>query len=286
MGWINKKILEVIIKVISDFLYGVIDKFSSLLNDVFSASKDIVNGTYVKSLTSFSLTFAISILVLLAIAQLIKLYILPDSGEPEENISGYFIRLGKTVILVTFSSEVCTIIVNLSDYIASDVLKIVGKSKISNALKGGINSLDGIAFKTAIAALGLIAIALIAIIIIIYQATKRAVEMVVLQIVAPIFAVNYLTTDKGLWNKWLQTMLSVALTYVFQVALVNIGLKFIVNGIDDALYMVVGLAWLGLAITSPKILKEFAYSSSIGNTAKSIGSIAIHNTHFKKKEEV
>lgn len=211
---------------------------------------------------------------------------MPDSGEPEENISGYFIRLGKTVILVTFSSEVCTIIVNLSDYIASDVLKIVEKSKISNVLKGGINSLDGIAFKTAIAALGLIAIALIAIIIIIYQATKRAVKMVVLQIVAPIFAVNYLTSDKGLWNKWLQTMLSVALIYVFQVALVNIGLKFIVNGIDDALYMVVGLAWLGLTITSPKILKEFAYSSSIGNTAKSIGSIAIHNTHFKKKEKV
>ena len=99
--WILEIIQKAFLGFITDWISGVIDSFTSFLDNVFIVSSQVVKGDFVTRVTSYSLKLGVAILVFLAISQIIKLYILNDSGEPEEDFLGFFIRLGKSAILMS-----------------------------------------------------------------------------------------------------------------------------------------------------------------------------------------
>lgn len=282
-SWIVDIILSAILKVITEFISGIIDKFSKLLNDVFVIAEEVVQGDFVSKLTNYSFKLAISILIFLAISQIIKLYILPEGEDPESDMSGFFIRLGKSAILISFSTVICTMFINFSKFVAKDVISLLsGKIDVASQLQSGVKSVEGVAFGSALATLLILMSIIICLIIICVQAGLRGVNLAILQITAPLFMANYITTDKGLYNKWIQNMFSVSLTYVFQITLTNIGLKFFVNGFENMISVFIGISWLIVTIQSPKLLKEFAYSTGVGSGVSRASSSAMHLIRYLK----
>jgi hypothetical protein len=276
-------ILSLIIKVAVEFVNGLIDKFTQLLNNLFVLTSMIVQGDFVSKITSYNLKLGIAILIFLSISQIIKLYILPEGEEPENDIMGFLVRLGKSAILISFSTEICTMIIKFTTYVSNDLLKIVsGKVTMAAMLKKETTSVSGLSFGVAIVSILLILVVIVCLFIICMQAGLRGVNLAILQMLAPLSASNYITTDKGLWNKWLQNMLAVSLTYVFQITLTNIALKFFVNGFTNILSVLVGICWLVVTIQTPKFLKEISYSTGVGNGVSKATSTAYQFIRFLK----
>lgn len=268
--------------ILKTFLLNVIEAFSSFINDMFSMSSSIIDGEYATKLTSYCFKLGLAMLVISGLMQIIKLYLLPDSGEVEDNPGGYFIRFTKATIIMCCSTQICAIVNNISSKLANDFLIIVSKSDTSSLSQSLIDEIGSISIDSP--ALGTIAIFMIIVIsflVILFQIGIRAINLVILQIVAPLFSVNYLTTDKALFNKWLQNLCSVSLTYVMQIVCLNIGMRFIVDGIDVMLNLLVGACWLIVTIQSPKVLKEFAYSTGTNGGAKGVASTVGRMIIFK-----
>lgn len=265
--WIKEVIKKASVDILIEFFNGVIDGLSELVNNIFILASKTVEGSVVSTVSNYSLKLAISILVFLAISQVIRLYVLNESGEPEEDFLGFFIRLGKTIILVSFSTIICKIIIDLSTYIANDLRNAVGGTiSMSSVLEKDLVSVASMGFGEALLILLIILIILIFLIIVCIQSGIRGVNLAVLQMTAPLFAVNYITTDKGLWKKWLQNLISVAVTYGVQITLMNIALKYLAYGITSNLINgLIGICWLIVCMQSPKFLKELAYSTGVGS---------------------
>lgn len=265
--WISDVIQKAFLGFLTDFLSGVVDSFTSFLDNIFIVSSQVVKGDFVTRVSSYSLKLGIAILTFLALSQIIKLYILNESGEPEDDIFGFFIRLGKSAILMSFSTIICSMINNFAQFVANDVKSILGGTISTSALfKKDLSTILTLGFGEALTATIVLIVMLVAMFIIGIQAGIRGVNLAVLQMTAPIFATNYITTDKGLWKKWLQNMMSVSLTYVMQIALLNIALKYISYGIvSNLINALIGIAWLIVCIQSPKFLKELAYSTGVGS---------------------
>lgn len=265
--WITEIIQETVIELFVNFFNGVIDGLSEMVNNIFLLANKTVEGNIVSMVSSYSLKLAIAILIFLAISQVIRLYILNESGEPEDDFMGFFIRLGKTILLVSFSTIICKMIIDVSNYIANDLMGVVGGTiSMSSSLKKDLTSVVTLGFGEALLTIIFILAILIFLIIVCIQAGIRGVNLAVLQMTAPLFAVNYITTDKGLWKKWLQNLISVSLTYAVQLTLMNIALKYLAYGITSNLINgLVGICWLIVCIQSPKFLKELAYSTGVGS---------------------
>lgn len=283
-SWIVDIILKCILGIFSDILAGIVDVFTEILNNIFIVAQRIVQGDFVQNVTNYSLKLALSILTFLAISQIIKLYIFYEGGSAEEDMTGFFVRLGKSAILVSFSTVICSLFITFSNKLASDVLEILsGKIEIAPILSKEISMVTNLVFGKAFVSLLLILVAILCLGIISVQAALRGVNLAILQMTAPVFATNYITTDKGLWNKWVQNMMSVSLTYVFQVGLTNIGMKFLMSGITtDIVNSVIGIAWLIVTIQSPKLLKEFAYSTGVSTGMGKISSTVMSVARFIK----
>ena len=286
--WILEIIQKAFLGFITDWISGVIDSFTSFLDNVFIVSSQVVKGDFATRVTSYSLKLGMAILVFLAISQIIKLYILNESGEPEEDFLGFFIRLGKSAILMSFSTIICSMIINFSEFVANDVKSILGGTISTSAvMKKDLLEIATMGFGTALTSIIVLLVVIISLFIIGIQAGIRGVNLAVLQMTAPVFACNYVTTDKGLWKKWLQNMMSVSLTYVMQIALLNIALKYLAYGIvGNLINSLIGIAWLIVCIQSPKFLKELAYSTGVGEGisrgASSVSQVAMSISRFIK----
>lgn len=260
-------ILNAILSLLTDLVAGIVDFFSKLLDNVFIVAEKMITGDFVGKVTNYCLKLGIALLVLISISQIIKSYILYEDGEGENDISGFLIRLGKTAILMTFSTAICNIIITVSQLVGKDMLSVLsGKIATTDILSKELSLLTGVPFGKGVITLFFLLVVIVCLIIISVQAGLRGVNLAVLQMTAPLFAVNYVTTDKGLWKKWVQNILSVAFTYVVQISLTNIAMKYIGMGItNDIINTLLGLCWLIVTIQSPRLLKEFAYSSGVGN---------------------
>lgn len=264
--WILNIIQEAFLGFITDWLSGLVDSFTSFLDNIFIVSSQVVKGEFVSRISSYSLKLGIAILIMLALSQILKLYILNESGEPEDDMLGFFIRLGKSAVLMSFSTMICTIIITFAEFVASDVKGILGGTISTSALfKKDLLQIATMGFGQGLTCVIVLVIVLVSLFIIGIQAGIRGVNLAVLQMTAPLFATNYITTDKGLWKKWLQNMMSVSITYVMQIALLNIALKYLAYGmVSNLINSLIGIAWLIVCIQSPKFLKELAYSTGVG----------------------
>lgn len=286
--WIFEIVKDMFRDFLTDFLSGLIDTFTEFLDNIFIVSSQVVKGDFVTSVTSYSLKLAVAILMCLGISQIIKLYILNESGEAEDDTMGFFIRLGKSVILMSFSTVICSIINKFTEFLASDVRGILGGTISTTAmLKKDVMDIATMGFGGAVVCILIIVIVIIALFIIGIQAGIRGVNLAILQMTAPVFACNYITTDKGLWKKWVQNMMSVSLTYVLQIALVNIALKYLAYGIvSNLINALIGFAWLIVCIKTPNFLKELAYSTGVGDgitrSASTVSQVAMTVSRFVK----
>lgn len=286
--WIIEIIQQAFLGFITDWLSGLVDSFTSFLDNIFIVSSQVVKGDFVTKVTSYSLKLGIAILIFLALSQIIKLYILNESGEPEDDVMGFFIRLGKSAIIMSFSTVICSMIINFSNFVANDVKTILSGTISTSALfKKDLLQIATMGFGEALTAIIVLVIVLVSMFIIGIQAGIRGVNLAVLQMTAPLFATNYVTTDKGLWKKWLQNMMSVSLTYVMQIALLNIAMKYLMYGmVGNLINSLIGIAWLIVCIQAPKFLKELAYSTGVGTGisrgASSVSQIAMTMGRFVK----
>lgn len=273
MTWFVEMITEAIIKIINNFGGAVIEAFNGNLTDLTKPIEYIQSGV-IESIQKYIYTLSMTLIVLFAILQIYKLYILNEDGDPEANISGFLIRLSKTIILINFSAVISDLIIEFIGYVKNDIVRVVMQETTNKEfIDETILGLSDLANPFASILLMLAVIVLL--VIIFFQNLIRAMQIVFLRMLGPIFALNYLTIEKSLWNKWVQSMMVFHVTYILQIIGINIALFSLVK--RTFFDSVIAIGWLLFTASVTKIAKEMGYNPQlgIGNTAGRAASMII-----------
>ncbi|MDO9557243.1 MAG: hypothetical protein Q7J82_06650 [Coriobacteriia bacterium] len=65
--------------------------------------------------------------------------------------------------------------------------------------------------------------------VVVFQIAKRSIELALMCIAGPLFAVNYASPDRSMWNAWVRNVLLLTFTQVLQVFMLRLSLWFVFN---------------------------------------------------------
>ncbi|MBC1920471.1 hypothetical protein HCJ46_17100 [Listeria booriae] len=117
----------------------------------------------------------------------------------------------------------------------------------------------------------LIAVVLLIVFIILwFQFIKRSGEIIYMYLFIPFVALSTLSTDLDMYSTWWRQALSVIFSQGMQVTGLYLSVQLILEGHGQ-----LGLGLLLATISTPVIIKEFAYNSGVGGSLKSLAFMGL-----------
>jgi len=140
----------------------------------------------------------------------------------------------------------------------------------------GVNPLGGLLAGNTGFGFLLLFIAMFIFWILIYiQSIIRGVEVAFLSISGPIMAVGLTGADEGAWGAWWRELVVVSLSQAVQMFMLMGFFATLAPGQGGDFYsMLVGVAWLWVALKTPAALKQYAYHTGTGSLASGAASAA------------
>ncbi len=198
--------------------------------------------------------------------------------KPPQQVWGAFLTYGFRILSMPFF--MFTALTLNSVFIDAIVAMGLSSKKIEENLK--LDSEDSTAFLKRIGTLynigdksvllgGLVALMLLIILVVLFfQMIKRTGEIFFIYLLISPVALSCLTNDLDMYSSWWRQSLSVIGGQSVQVIGIYAGFQFLLEGHG---FMATGI--LLATISTPVVIKEFAYNSGVGNFFKQIGSTAM-----------
>lgn len=118
---------------------------------------------------------------------------------------------------------------------------------------------------------GLLSVMLLIILVVLFfQMVKRTGEIFFSYVLIPPVALSCLTNDLDMYSSWWRQCISVIGGQSVQVIGIYAGFQFLLEG-----HGIMATGILLATISTPVVIKEFAYNSGIGNFFKQVGSTAM-----------
>ena len=131
--------------------------------------------------------------------------------------------------------------------------------------------------------LAMIALMLVAIIIFTVVAGLRGGELIFMNLLLPVFALDLLTSSRERWNNFIMGYFTAFFTYGIQILLYNVALKsYATASYSEPLYFITAVTFLIMAIRSPKFLERYLYRSGV-STAATSGMRLVFQTAVMKR---
>lgn len=264
-------ISETITNMINDWISDFIDVFIDLISNVV-LNYDGIAGLALTAHTLF-VGFSATLLVVICLAQVIKMLLTEADGSQEANVTGMLIntiRSGIFLVLapliVTTTMQVCKI---FTDFFFNDVGRSL-KDGVEDVLSK--DSLGGMANSGAWTFI----LALFIAVVLAFFIFKIAIEQVQLlfnEIISPIVAVSVVSEDHNMIGTWSKDIISHALTIITLVLSIALFTEALFNRNDleawSQITMIIGTG--ALVISGPSIIKGIRFSSGVARTGQSAG---------------
>lgn len=265
--WINQLTIGVF-KVVEIFF----KQMAALPNEFLVQSQKGVIGTYIAGFTDLGYTIAYCFFVFQLVRCLVLFFI-----EGYADMKGIIVKLITTFALILGTPWAFEKLIELNAGIISGLFDagITLTTPSGGILKWALLSYLGVTFGSLILLALVIGLLLICI-----QQVIRVAELVLLYILAPIAISTNMNTEFNYFNPWFKNLLVVIFSQVLQVLTLLLIMEsfqqsFNINDIPKALTstsLCFGFIWL--AIKTPGWLKEWTYSSGVGQAAMKVGSAA------------
>jgi len=232
---------------------------------------DMINFPFVKNVIQYSQTVAFSLIILFTAYHAVITYILWREGNSSGN-PGDLIKQAVFGVAMVFSVPwLIKNVYTFGTYLALDVAQ-KASFDFANASPFFIFKLAaGGVFAFTVGGL----VCLILWLIIVIQSYIRAAEIVFLAVAGPLLFVRGFNELAGHWWK---NLVSVSVTQAIIIIMVKLAVVSITYfagaGGANELLLIIGILWV--AIKTPAVVKEYAYSSGVGRgitgTTQSVGS--------------
>ncbi|MDO5557890.1 MAG: DUF6102 family protein, partial [Clostridia bacterium] len=187
MNWL----WDIIVDSIVDAILGFMETFGKYISNIFSEVYKINDALPFDSIVNYSRILAMAIVQILAINQLLNVYVFRTDGDSEEDPFEIIMRTTCAVAMIYCGTFIIKRLIQYASAISTKATELTTglNTNISDKFTNVANGLMGT--ETMGAALTIIMLAVIAIgfIILVFQAAKRGAELMLFTIVLPIVSV-------------------------------------------------------------------------------------------------
>lgn len=277
-------LLENICDFISSAIGGTVDFFGELVNNIFYFIVDYgVNNAYVVGAQKLLVSVALALVSLMVLKIVISGYLLETDYDSEADPFNLLVRLAETVAIITNSGWLFNYLLNASKDFTTDVIGSVAETGYADQTRSLVSvDLSGMA-NMLLPYLAMIALILVAIIIFTVVAGLRGGELILMNLLLPVFAIDLLTSSRERWNNFIMGYFTAFFTYGIQILLYNVALKsYATASYSEPLYFITAVTFLIMAIRTPKFLERYLYRSGV-STAATSGMRLVFQTAVMKR---
>lgn len=240
-------------------LYPFIDTMLTNNFDlVFHADKLIITSI-LPNIKSTFYAVGISLIVMKFLKKGFEIYVLWTDGDPDADPAGYLVNFIKALITAVCFPFVYNFFVDMCSELTTKVMSDISAS--INNYEAFTNSLATLGLATGLAAL----LFFICYLVLYFTFLMRGIEMIILQIGLPIACTGLLDNDKGVFRAYINQFVKAFLTTMIQILLCKLGISIMLQTTfatpDNCFW---GIAFMVVALTAPKMLREFLVSSGGG----------------------
>lgn len=267
MSWL----LENVCDFISSAIGGTVDFFGELVNNIFYFIIDYgVNNAYVIGAQKLFITIALALIALVVLKIVTAGYLLETDYDSDADPFNLLVRIAETVAIITNSGWLFNFLLNASKDFTTDIIGSVAETGYAGQTRSLLSvDLSGMA-NMLLPYLAMIALMLVAIIIFTVVAGLRGGELIFMNLLLPVFALDLLTSSRERWNNFIMGYFTAFFTYGIQILLYNVALKsYATASYSEPLYFITAVAFLIMAIRSPKFLERYLYRSGVSTAATS-----------------
>lgn len=262
---------ETITNMVNSWIEDFIDVFIDLISNIV-LNYDGLAGTALTAHTLF-VGFSASLLVVICLAQVIKMLLTEADGSQEANITSMLVNtlrsgifLVVSPLIVTTTMQICKI---FTDFFFDDIGRTLKEGVEDVLSKDNLGDLTNSGAWTFLLAL-FIAVVLA---FFIFKIAIEQVQLLFNEIIAPIVAVSIVSEDHSLINSWSKDIISHALTIITLVLSISLFTEALFNGNNletwSQITMIIGTG--ALVISGPSIIKSIRYSSGVARGGQTAG---------------
>lgn len=280
MSWLFENVCD----FISSAIGGTVDFFGELVNNIFYFIIDYgVNNAYVIGAQKLFITIALALIALVVLKIVTAGYLLETDYDSDADPFNLLVRIAETVAIITNSGWLFNFLLNASKDFTTDIIGSVAETGYAGQTRSLLSvDLSGMA-NMLLPYLAMIALMLVAIIIFTVVAGLRGGELVFMNLLLPVFALDLLTSSRERWNNFIMGYFTAFFTYGIQILLYNVALKsYATASYSEPLYFITAVTFLIMAIRSPKFLERYLYRSGV-STAATSGMRLVFQTAVMKR---
>lgn len=280
MSWLFENVCD----FISSAIGGTVDFFGELVNNIFYFIIDYgVNNAYVIGAQKLFITIALALIALVVLKIVTAGYLLETDYDSDADPFNLLVRITETVAIITNSGWLFNFLLNASKDFTTDIIGSVAETGYAGQTRSLLSvDLSGMA-NMLLPYLAMIALMLVAIIIFTVVAGLRGGELVFMNLLLPVFALDLLTSSRERWNNFIMGYFTAFFTYGIQILLYNVALKsYATASYSEPLYFITAVTFLIMAIRSPKFLERYLYRSGV-STAATSGMRLVFQTAVMKR---
>ena len=287
-------LLKSLTKFIGNFTTALLKGVVPTFNSVFQALvKSFVEQSAVKSLHNAFVGLSIFLIMLFCMHSYFNTYITETDGDPDADPMDILVRGAKAVAYSCCSGWVFGTFMNFTSAIAEKAITEMGESadwsiSLGTVIQALMGNITGFSFVWTVI-IQVIVIGTIAFYVI---ATIRAIELMLMYIILPLFCSELCYTSHERFNGIITNICVTGLYYILQLVCFYMLCQSIISmltgvGPDSAITLESfrSLGWLIATLRSPKWLEKFAYSTGIGDSSKravgTVGTSAMHGIFNK-----
>lgn len=258
---------EMFVDLINDYIDILIDMISNIV-----LNYDGLAGTALTAHTLF-VGFSATLLVCIALFQVIQMLISEADGSREANIASLLVNTMKSGIFLVLAPLLVSTTMQVSKIFTDYFFGDIGRT-MKDGVKDVINENFLGVFSNDLA--WTILLSLFILIVLAFFIFKVAIEQVQLffnEIISPIVAVSIVSEDHDMLSSWSKDLISHALTIITLVLSIALFTEALFNRNDlDTWAQITWIIGTGsLVISGPTIIKNIRYSSGTARVAQSAG---------------
>lgn len=290
MDFLLKQFANFIGNLATALIEGLLLSFNSVFQTLV---KSFVEQSAVSSIHNKFVGLSILLIMLFCMLGYFNTYIAETDGDPDADPLDILVRGAKAVAYSSCSGWVFGTFMNFTSAIAELAIKALGENEDwSISLSSVIQAIMGTLTSHGVIWLVVILMLVIGIIAFHVIATIRAIELMLMYIILPLFCSELCNTSHERFNGIATSICVAGLYYILQLIcfymLCQSTTSMLIGVSPDSAVTFEAfrsLGWLIATLRSPKWLEKFAYSSGIGDSSKravgTVGTSALHGAFNK-----
>ncbi len=231
-------ITEWALQLLADLLNGFVDVFTPLLITVADFSTAILEWEAITRSTLYVQIFATAALILMMLYKGVMMY---GAGvEDEVPLSSFVIRGATATAAIWAIPILVRQAIAVGAAMTADLMNVnptvtVGSQEVASALNWfktqGLASMSGGIYANQVTVWSTVFLTIVVVMmgVVVFQVAKRSIELALMCVAGPVFAVNYASADRSMWSAWVRNLLLLTFTQVLQVFLLRLCIYAFIN---------------------------------------------------------